>query len=199
MVPFTPNNPRDYERLKNADDVMSGKLFVEGFRSTVTRVPVPQPRQQQALAIAGRRCTVWSFLRERNLGLNFNCVELEPGNTPHFDVRLWQGNRHMAPAKNQGQSSSTGDWPGFLSPVIRTNFTCEFDLQGSSEGSTDEPSQAREISVFAEQRLGKQDRSFRIEHFRPADLTLQDWQQRGVLRAGSTSTQSNGGTSPRDQ
>ena len=198
LVPFTPNDPRDYERLTNADGVMSGKLFVEGFRSTVTRVPVPQPGQQQAFAIAGRRCTVWSFLRERNLGLNFNCVELEPGNTPHFDVRLRQGNRHMAPAKNQGQSSSRGDWPGFLSPILRTSFTCEFDLHGSSESSTDEPSQAREILVFAEQSLGKQDRSFRIEHFRPADLTLQDWEQRGVLRAGSTSTQS-GGTPPRDR
>lgn len=197
LVPFTPNFPGDYERLKNTDGVMSGKMFLEGFRSTVARMPVPQPQRQQAFAIADRRCTVWSFLRERNLSVVFNCVELEPGKTPHFEARLLQGNRQIAPSQTQGQSSSTGDWPGFLSPILRTNFTREFDLQGSSESSTDEPSQAREILVLAEQSLGQQDRSFRIEHFRPADLTLQDWEQRGVLRAGSTSTQSNGGTSPR--
>jgi hypothetical protein len=104
----------------------------------------------------------------------------------------------VAPSRVQGQSSSTGGWPGFLSPILRTNFTCEFDLQGSSESSTDEP-QARELLVFAERSLGRLDRSFRIEQFRPADLTLQEWEQRGVLRAGSTSTQSNGGTSPTDR
>jgi hypothetical protein len=53
--------------------------------------------------------------------------------------------------------------------------------------------------VFAEQSVGQQQRDFRIEHFRPAEFSLQAWEQRGVLRAESTRTQSNGGTSPRSQ
>ena len=37
--------------------------------------------------------------------------------------------------------------------------------------------------VFAEQSLGAVVRTFHIEHFRTAELTLQAWEQRGLLLA----------------
>ena len=51
--------------------------------------------------------------------------------------------------------------------------------------------------VFAEQSLGAAVREFRIDHFRPAELSLQAWEQRGVLKAEPTATQSTGGTLPK--
>ncbi|HVN20147.1 MAG TPA: hypothetical protein VMU05_15280 [Dongiaceae bacterium] len=190
LVPFTPNFAGDYERVKNADGVMSGKLFLEGFRTVVARVSVPSSGNWQDLAVAGRHCKVGSYPREHNLVLIFDCVELEPGNTSHFQVRLLQNNLGITPSQTRGDSSSAGSWPAFLSPILRTNFTCEFDLRGSAENSSGESSVGREMLVSVEQSMGKQERPFRIDHFRPAELTLQAWEQRGVLRAETTNAQS---------
>jgi len=76
-----PDKP---EPLKHIDGALSGKLYFEGFRSSVARVPVPLPMQPQKFAIAGRRCSVAAGQREDKLILWFDGVELEPGNTSGF-------------------------------------------------------------------------------------------------------------------
>jgi hypothetical protein len=183
LVPFTPHFPGDYARLKDADGTMSGKLFLEAFRTSVATVPVPPPDDQQSVSVAGRHCKVRASPGEHKLVLIFDCAELEPGNTSHFQVRLLQNNLELTPSKTQGDSSSTGSWPAFLSPILRADFSCEFDLAGSPGSPSGELPTGLEVLVFGEQSLGRQERSFRIEHFRPADLTLQAWEQHGVLRA----------------
>ena len=199
LVSFDLYYSGDFERVKNADGTMSGTLFLEGFRTAVARVPVPVPGERQEFAIADRKCTVLSLTREHKVALVFDCAELEPGNTARFQVRLLQDNRTIMPSQSQGDSSSAGSWPAFLSPIARTIYQCEFILPEAAEESAGASAQGREILVFAEQSLGREQRGFRIEHFRPAELGLQTWEQRGVLRAESTDTQSNGGTSPRSQ
>jgi hypothetical protein len=199
LVSFAPPFPGDYDRLKDTDGTLSGNLVLEGFRSAVARGPVPLPGTRQNFAIAGRRCTLGSSLREGKLAVMFDCVELEPGSTSLFQVRLLQDNRTIMPSQSQGDSSSAGSWPAFLSPIAKTNYQCEFILPEASEESAGASTRGREILVFAEQSLGGEVRTFRIEHFRPAVFSLQAWEQRGVLRAESTGTQSNGGTSPRTQ
>src|ERR1019366_10127381 len=199
LVPFAPLRPGDFEGLKGADSTLSGTLFLEGFRTTVARVSVPSPRKQQEFVIASRRCKVESYQRERNLALVFDCVELEPGSTARFQVRLLQDNRVILPSQNHGQDSSAVSWPAFLTPIVRINFQVEFPLPAAAGDSAAESTQGWEILAFAEQSVGRQQRDFRIEHFRPAEFGLQAWEQRGVLRAESTGTQSNGGTSPRTQ
>ena len=199
LVAFDLYFSGDFERLKNADGTMSGTLFLEGFRTAVARVPVPVPGERQEFAIADRKCTVISFTREHKVALVFDCAELEPGNTARFQVRLLQDNRTIKPSQSQGDTSSAGSWPAFLSPIARTNYQCEFILPESAADSAAESIQGREILVFAEQSVGREQRDFRIEHFRPAEFSLQAWEQRGVLRAESTGTQSNGGTVPRTQ
>ncbi len=198
LVSFAPPLPGDYDRLKDTDATLSGNLVLQGFRSDVARVPVPSPETRQDFAIAGRRCKVGSFLRERHLFGTFDCVELEPGSTAQFQVRLLQNNREIMPSSTQGQHSSAGGWPSFLSPIVRTNSQSDFELSGSA-GLVGESTLGLEMVVFAEQSLGGEVRTFRIEHFRPAEFSLQAWEQRGVLKAESTGTQSNGGTSPRTQ
>jgi hypothetical protein len=131
--------------------------------------------------------------------LVFDCAELEPGNTARFQVRLLQDNRTIMPSQSQGDSSSAGSWPAFLSPIAKTNYQCEFIVPDAAEESPGASVRGREILVFAEQSLGREQRGFRIEHFRPAEFGLQAWEQRGVLSTESTGTQSNGGTSPRSQ
>ena len=58
-------------------------------------------------------------------------------------------------------------------------------IQSSSDGLRlfGDPTQGQEMLVFAEQSLGAVVRTFHIEHFRPAELTLQAWEQRGLLLA----------------
>jgi hypothetical protein len=199
LVSFAPPFPGDYDRLKDADGTLSGNLVLQGFRSTVVRETAPQVRQRQDFAIAGRRCKVGSFLREHNFVLTFDCVELEPGNTSGFQVRLLQNNREIMPSSSSGQPSSVGGWPSFLSPIVRSNYTFEFIPPATRIGLSREPIDKPDMLVFAEQSLGAAVRTFRIEHFRPTEFTLQAWEQRGALRAESTATQSNGGTSPRNE
>jgi hypothetical protein len=198
LVSFDLFYAGDFERVKNLDGTMSGKLFLEGFRTAVARVPVPVPGERQEFAIADRKCTVLSFTREHKVALVFDCAELEPGNTARFQVRLLQDNRTIMPSQSQGDSSSAGSWPAFLSPIAKTNYQCEFILPEATEDPAVQSTQGLEILVFAEQSLGREQRDFRIEHFRPAEFGLQTWEQRGVLRAESTGTQSNGGTSPKN-
>jgi hypothetical protein len=199
LVPFTPNFPEDYARLQNTDGTLSGKLYLEGFRSAVARVSVPPPRTKQDLVIGGRRCRIGSFFRGSKLVLTFDCVELEPGSTSQFQVRLLKNHQEIIQTGGQGQTSSAGGWPAFLSPIVKTYSQSEFEAPASAEGLIDESTLGLELVVFAEQRLGAEVRDFRIEHFRPAEFSLRAWEQRGVLRAESTGTQSNGGTSPRSQ
>ncbi len=177
LVPFDLYFAGDFERVKNADGTMSGTLFLEGFRTAVARVPVPVPGKRQEFAIADRKCTVLSFTREHKVALVFDCAELEPGNTARFQVRLVQDNQTIMPSQSQGDSSSAGSWPAFLSPITRTNYQCEFTLPEWAPDSSAASIQGREIMVFAEQSVGRQQRDFRIEHFRPAELSLQAWEQ----------------------
>jgi hypothetical protein len=197
LVSFASPVPGDSDRLKDTDGTLSGNLVLQGFRSTVARVPVPLPGTRQNFPIAGRRCEVGSSLREGKVGVTFDCVELEPGDTSRFDVRLTRDK--PGALQCQGQSPSAGSWPAFLSPILRTNYLCEFALPVAAPDSSVESIQGLEVLVFAEQSVGQQQRDFRIEHFRPAEFSLQAWEQRGVLRAESASTQSNSGTSPRTQ
>ena len=81
MVSFDLYYAGDFERVKNLDGTVSGKLFLEGFRTAVARMPVPVPGERQEFAIADRKCTVLSFTREHKVALVFDCAELEPGNT----------------------------------------------------------------------------------------------------------------------
>ena len=197
LVSFAPPLPGDYDRLKDADGTLSGNLVLDGFRSAVTRIPVPPPGTRQDFSIGGRRCRVATLLRSPNLVLTFDCVELEPGNTSRFDVRLPRDKPLPMSLRCQGgQSPSPGKWPGFLSPILKTGFACEFAPAMGSDWYGD-PSRGQELLVFAERSLGAVVRTFRIEHFRLADLSLQAWEQRGVLKAESTSTHSNGATVPR--
>jgi hypothetical protein len=182
LVPFDLYFAGDFERLKNADGTLAGKLYLEGFRSDVVTVSVPAPMQPQAFTIAGRRCTVESYLRDRNVAFVFNCAELEPGNIARFQVRLLQDRQPLVPSRTQGDTASAGSWPAFLSPILRTYYQCEFTLPGTAADAAAESTQGLEILVFAEQSVGREQRSFRIEHFRPADFGLQAWEQRGVLR-----------------
>ena len=185
LVPFDLYFAGDFERVENADGVLSGKLFLEGFRTAAARVPVPAPMEPpRDFAIADRKCTVTSFTRENKVALVFDCVELEPGNTARFQVLLWQDNRPITPSQCQGDSSSAGSWPGFLSPIVRTNYRCEFVPPEPTQDSGAGPNPRREILVFAEQHAGRAQREFRIEHFRPAEFSLEAWEQRGAVRPG---------------
>ena len=152
------------------------------FRSDVVSLPIPPLGQPQGFAIAGRHCKVMSYRRDSNVALSFDCAELEPGNTYRFQVRLLQDRQLMLPSRSQGDTSSAGSWPAFLSPILKTNYLCEFALSDSASDSSASSIQGREIVVFVEQSVGQQQRDFRIEHFRPADFGFQAWQQRGVFR-----------------
>jgi hypothetical protein len=180
LLAFAPPIPEDYDRVKDMDGTLSGNLVLQGFRSAVATVPVPSPRTRQNFAIGSRRCNVGSHLRGPVLVLMFNCVELEPGDTAQFTVRLLQDNRQLGLTGGPGKSSSSGAWPSFLSPIVSTNWTSEFELPGV--GPVGELPSGLQMVVFAEQSLGASVRTFHIEHFRPADLRLQDWEQRGVLK-----------------
>jgi hypothetical protein len=198
LVSFSLPFPGDYDRLKDFDSTVSGNLVLDGYRSVVATIPVPSPGTQQDFSIADRRCRVKTFAREVKLLLAFDCVELEPGNTSGFVVRLPRDKPLPMSLQCQGQSPRAGSWPGFLSPILNVGFTCDFTPAPNSDPSGD-PTRGQELLVFAEQSLGAAVRTFRIEHFRPAELSLQEWEQRGVLKAESTGTQSNGGTSPNKQ
>lgn len=183
LVSFAPPFPADYDRVKNADGTLSGSLVLDGFRSFAARVPVPSSRQKQAILILSRRCTVESFLHESKYHLVFDCVELEPGSTSRFEVRLPRNDSGSRSFECQGQSSSAGGWPALLSPILRTNYRCEFSPPATGSDSSGDPTQGQEMLVFAEQSLGAVVRTFHIEHFRPAELTLQAWEQRGLMLA----------------
>lgn len=183
FVPMTLQYGADFKALSAADGTMSGKLYFDGYRSSVVRVPVPMPHKPQHFAIAGRRCSVEAGQNARNIVLRLDCVELEPGNTSRVQVRLLQNNHEIVPQSTTGDSNSQGNWPSFLSPVVRTMYICEFSPQVSAEFLQGEPPSDREMLVFVEEPLGRQERSFRIEHFRPADLSLSAWERRGGLRA----------------
>ncbi len=182
LVGFDLYYSGDFDRLKNADGTLAGKLYLEGFRSDVVTVSVPAPMQRQAFTLAGRRCAVESYRRERNVAFVFNCAELEPGNIARFQVRLLQDHQALVPSRTQGDTSSAGSWPAFLSPILRTYYQCEFTIPGTAADSAAESMQGLEILVFAEQSVGREQRDFRIEHFHPADFGLQAWEQRGALR-----------------
>jgi hypothetical protein len=199
LISFSAAFAADFDRLKDVDGTLSGNMVLEGFRSSVTRVPMPPPRARQDFAVGGRRCSVESFPRESKVALTFDCVELEPGDTSGFEVGLPRDDSGARSLQCQGQSSTAGSWPAFLSPILRTNYTCEFTPPPAGSDPPGEPAQGQELLVFAEQSLGAMVRTFRIEHFRPAELTLRAWEQRGVLKAESTGTQSTGETAPRTQ
>ena len=182
LVGFDLYYSGDFERLKRADGTLAGKLYLEGFRSDVVTVSVRAPMQPQAFTIAGRRCTVESYLRDRNVAFVFNCAELEPGNIARFQVRLLQDRQPLVPSRIQGDVASAGTWPAFLSPILRTYYQCEFTLPGTAQDAAAESTHGMEVLVFAEQSVGREQRGFRIEHFRPADFGLQTWEQRGALR-----------------
>jgi len=182
LVPFNLFFFGDFERVKDTDGTLSGKLVLEGYRSDVVSLPIPPLEQPQGFAIAGRHCKVMSYRRDSNVALSFDCAELEPGNTYRFQVRLLQDRQLMLPSRSQGDTSSAGSWPAFLSPILKTNYLCEFALSDSASDSSASSIQGREIVVFVEQSVGQQQRDFRIEHFRPADFGFQAWQQRGVFR-----------------
>jgi hypothetical protein len=183
FVPMTLQYGADFKALSAADGTMSGKLIFDGYRSSVVRVPVPMPYKPQHFAVGGRRCSVEAGQNARNLVLHVSCVELEPGNTSRVQVRLLQDNLEIVPQSTAGDSNSQGNWPSFLSPVVRTMYICEFSPQVSAEFLQGELPRDREMLVFVEQPLGGQERSFRIDHFRPADLGLSAWERRGGLRA----------------
>jgi hypothetical protein len=197
LVSFVLPFPGDYDYLKDSDSTLSGNLVLGGFRSAVARVPVPLPTQRQDFVVAGRKCTLRSSLHESKYYLVFDCVELEPGNTSRFEVLLPRDDSGPRSLQCQGQSSSAGSWPAFLSPIIKSSVTCEF-TPPQTDSSAD-PAHGQELLVFAEESLGASVRTFRIEHFRPAQFGLQAWEERGVLKAESTGTQSNGRTLPKTQ
>ena len=195
LVSFALPNPGDYEHLKDTDGTLSGNLLLQGFRSAVARVPVPLPGLRQDFAVGNRRCKVGSSLRGPTLVLTFDCVELGPGNTSQFKVRLLQDNREIVLSGGSGQHSSPGGWPSFLSPIVATYSTSEFELPGV--GLVGELPAGLEMIVFAEQGLGPMVRDFHIDHFHPAELTLQALEQRGVLKAEPTGPESTAGTLPK--
>jgi hypothetical protein len=181
LVSFAPPNAADYDRVKDADGTLSGNFVLQGFRSAVARMPVLPPQKRQDLAIGGRRCGVESFWRGSRLVLEFDCVELEPGSTAQFQVRLLHDGQEINASGNSGRASSAGAWPSFLSPMARGYSTSEFELPGL--GLVGELPSGLEIIAIAEESRGASVRTFRIEHFRPAELTLQAWEQRGALTA----------------
>jgi len=196
LVSFIMFNNSDFERLKGYDGTVSGKLFLQGYRTARVRVPVPRPKESRYFAIAGRRCQVESYIRESRIGLVFQCVELEPGNTSRFDVRLLQNSQELLPSQAQGQNNTAGSWPALLSPIMKSSYHCEFQLPVAQGDSPGESVLGLELEVFSEKSLGTVDRDFRIAHFRPAELDLHAWEQRGVLPADSTAAQSNNEISP---
>ena len=151
-------------------------------KTTTIKTPVPVPGEREEFAVADRKCTVLSFTREQGFALVFDCAELEPGKPARFQVRLLKANRTIMPSQSQGDSSSAGSWPAFLSPIARTNYRCEFILPESAPELSAASAQGREILVFVEQSLGREQRDFRIEHFRPAESGLHAWEERGVVR-----------------
>jgi|SRR5215469_2928049 len=183
LVPFMVGQPDDPKPLKDTDGALSGKLDFEGFRSSVAKVPVPLPYQPQHFAVGGRRCTVHAGHRDAGFILRFDCVELEPGNTSRMQVHLLQSNQEIIPQGTSGQTSSQSGWPAFTSPIITTNISYQFSPDVSAQFLAGEPPRDREMVVYVEESLGRQERPFRIEHFRPGDLSLEAWQQRGVLTA----------------
>lgn len=197
MVSFATNWPGDFERLKDSYGTVSGQLFLDGYRSTRVTMPVPPPNELRNFAIAGRRCEVTSYKRESKVALIFECAELEPGNTSRFQVRLLQNNQEMLPSQSQGETSTAGSWPAFLSPILKSSYQCEFQLPAVPGNSAAESSTGLELLVFSEETLGKVNRDFRIDHFRPAELDLRAWEQRGVVQADPTGAQSNNKISPK--
>jgi hypothetical protein len=189
LVAFAaPIHSGDYNRLKDTDGTLLGNFVLQGFRSDVSRMPVPSPQKKQDFAIGSRRCGVQSFLRGPTLVLTFDCVELEPGNTAQFKVRLQQDHREIVQSGGSGQPSSAGGWPAFLSPIVRTYSNSEFELPGV--GLVGELPSGLEIIVFAEQNVGTVVRTFCIERFRPAEFSLHAWELRGVLKDRQAATQS---------
>jgi len=183
LVPFAMSFGGDFERLKDADGTLAGKVFLEGFRTSVTRMSVPPPMREQDFTIADRRCKVQSYRRDHNLALVFDCVELEPGDITRFQARLLANGQVMIPSQSQGDSSNAGSWPAFLSPMVRTDYRCEFTLPEAVINEVGESTGGLEMLVYAEQSAGQQQRDFRIEHFRPGEFGLQSWEQRGALRS----------------
>jgi hypothetical protein len=99
-----------------------------------------------------------------------------------MQVHLLVDNQEIIPQATQGESSRQGGWPSFLTPIGRTNFSYEFSPRASKDFFAGKTPRA-EMLVFDEESIGLQERPFRIDHFRPAELGLQTWEQRGVLRA----------------
>jgi len=166
--PWLPSPP---EPLKHTDGVLSDKLYFEGFRSSVARVPVPLPIEPQKFAIAGRRSSVAAGQREGKLTLWFECVELEPGNTSRFQMHLLQDGQEIIRQGTAGQFGQSG-WPAFLSPILRTDASFEFSPQVSVNVLASASPPGREMLIFDEEFRGREERSFRIDHFRPAELSL---------------------------
>jgi hypothetical protein len=183
LVPFMVAFLDDPAPLKTAEGTLSGKLYLEGFDSSVARMPVPLPYQPQRFDIAGRHCSVEAGQQQGKLVLRFDCVELEPGSTMRVQVHLLQNNQEIVYQGSSGETYTQSGWPGFLSPILRTGFSFDFSPQVSTDVLASGSPQGREMLVFAEKSLGRQERDFRIEQFRTADLTLSAWQQRGALLA----------------
>ena len=196
LVSFVMFN-NDFERLKDYDGTASGKLFLEGYLTTRVRMPVPPPKESRYFAIAGRRCQVESYIRESRVSLVFQCVELEPGNTSRFQVRLLQNSQELLPSQTTGDNNTAGSWPALLSPIVKSSDHCEFQLPAVPRNSAGESGPGLELVVFSEKSLGTMNRDFRIAHFRPNELDLRAWEQRGVLRADSTGAQSDNEISPK--
>ena len=111
-------------------------------------------------------------------------MELEPGSTSRIRVHLLQDHQEIEPQGSSGSTSNqAGGWPAFLSPILRNVFSFEFSPPASADVLSSGSSQGREMLIFAEESLGKEQRSFRIDDFRPGDLTLEAWKQRRVLVA----------------
>ena len=182
LLSFARNDRGNFDNLKNSEGTLAGTLFLEGFQTAFVRMAVPPPMREQDFAIADRRCKVESYRRDHNLALVFNCVELEPGDITRFQARLLVSGQVMIPSQSEGDSSDAGSWPAFLSPMVRTDYRCEFTLPETVIKQVGESTGGLEMLVYAEQSAGRQQRDFRIERFRPADSGLQAWEQRGVVR-----------------
>jgi hypothetical protein len=176
LIPFQLLSAGDFERVKDTEGTVSGTLFLEGYQSFAVSMPVPLPGQPHDFAIASQRCRVQSYRRDHSVALVFDCAELEPGNIARFQVRLLQDKRLIMPSQTYGDTSTAGSWPAFLSPIVRNNYRCEFPLPESAAAAS------AEVLVFAERHLGRAQRDFRIEHFRPAESNLQAWEERGAVR-----------------
>jgi len=88
----------------------------------------------------------------------------------------------MIPQGTSGQFSNQGGWPAFLRPILRTGASFEVSPQASADVLASGSPQGREMMTFDEEFLAREERSFRIDNFRPGELSLQVWEQRGELK-----------------